>query len=74
MAKNYLAIMASSAAIERQFSVFGNIITKNRNRMEKEVGRKIACLKSWKVPEIPISESDSDINKEESDSEAEGIF
>ena len=73
MAKDYLAVMASSAPIERQFSIFGNIVTKNRNRMEKEIGRKIMCLRSWKVPEISVSESDSEAI-EESDSEGEGIF
>ena len=76
MAKDYLAVMASSAPIERQFSIFGNIITKNRNRMEEEMGRKLICLRNWKVPELSVSQSDSEANEdviEESDSE-EGIF
>ena len=65
MAKDYLAVMASSAPIERQFSIFGDIITKNRNRVEEEIGRKLMCLRNWKVPELFVSQSDS---------EPEGIF
>ena len=55
MAKDYLAVMASSAPIERQFSIFGNIITKNRNRIEEEIGRTLMCLRNWKVPELSVS-------------------
>jgi hAT family protein len=55
MAKDYLAVMASSAPIERQFSIFGNIITKNRNRIEEGIGRKLMCLRNWKVPELSVS-------------------
>jgi len=73
MAKDYLAVMATSAPIERQFSVFSNIITKNRNRMEKEIGRRIMCLKSWKIPKLEIVE-DGETNEEEDIDSDNGIF
>ncbi len=69
MAKDYLSIMAASAPIESIFSIFGNIITKNRNSMKKKTAKRIILLKSWKVPEISIdeSESESDYDSDESD-------
>ena len=68
MAKDYLSIMATSAPIESIFSIFGNIITKNRNSMKKKTAKRIILLKSWKVPEISIdeSESESDYDSDES--------
>ncbi len=61
--------MATSAPIESIFSIFGNIITKNRNSMKKKTAKRIILLKSWKVPEISIdeSESESDYDSDESD-------
>ncbi len=61
--------MATSAPIESIFSIFGNIITKNRNSMKKKTAKMIILLKSWKVPEISIdeSESESDYDSDESD-------
>ncbi len=61
--------MATSAPIESIFSIFGNIITKNRNSMKKQTAKRIILLKSWKVPEISIdeSESESDYDSDESD-------
>jgi len=60
--------MATSAPIESIFSIFGNIITKNRNSMKKKTAKRIILLKSWKVPEISIdeSESESDYDSDES--------
>jgi hypothetical protein len=71
MAKDFLAIMATSAPIEREFSKFGNIITKNRNQMTKQMGRMIMCLKSWKIPEIIVEEPDSDSEDPDSDSNSD---
>ena len=45
--------------------------------MEEEIGRNLMCLRNWKVPELFVSQSDSEANEdviEESDSEPEGIF
>jgi hypothetical protein len=69
MAKDYLSIMAISAPIESQFSIFGNIITKNRNSIQRATAIKIVCLKNWKLPEITIEESNSDSDSD-SDSDS----
>jgi len=45
--------------------------------VEEEIGRNLMCLRNWKVPELFVSQSDSEANEdviEESDSEPEGIF
>ena len=60
MAKIYLSIMAISAPIESQFSIFGNIITKNRNSLKKDTAKRLVLLKSWKVPEITMDESETE--------------
>ena len=52
MARRYLAIPATSASIERIFSISSNIITKSRNRLEPETVRQIVLLKSWKLKDL----------------------
>jgi len=49
MARRYLAIPATSASIERTFSIGSNIISKSRNRLEPETIKKILLLRSWKI-------------------------
>jgi len=49
MARRYLAIPATSAPIERIFSISSNIITKSRNRLEPDTVKRIVLLKSWKI-------------------------
>jgi len=49
MARRYLAIPATSASIERTFSIRSNIISKSRNRLEPETVKKIVLLRSWKI-------------------------
>ncbi|PTB34689.1 hypothetical protein M441DRAFT_155160, partial [Trichoderma asperellum CBS 433.97] len=46
LARRYLAIPATSAAIESVFFIF-NIITKSRNRLEPSLVKEIILLKSW---------------------------
>jgi len=46
MARRYLAIPATSAPVERVISISGNIITKNRNRLEPDTVKRIVLLKS----------------------------
>ncbi len=60
MAQIYLSIMATSAPIESQFSIFGNIITKNRNSLKKDTAKRLVLLKSWKVPEITMDEPETE--------------
>jgi hAT family protein len=49
MARRYLAIPATSAPIERTFSIGSNIISKSRNRLEPETVKQIVLLRSWKI-------------------------
>jgi len=52
MARRFLAIPATSAPIERVFSIGGNIITKSRNRLSPETVKKSVLLKSWSIKEM----------------------
>ena len=52
MARRYLAIPATSASIERIFSIGSNIITKSRNRLEPGTVKQIVLLKSWKIKSL----------------------
>lgn len=77
MARDYLAVMATSAASEGQFSIFSDIITKKRNRIEKETANKIICLKSWNIisEKLIISEPDSELElNSKSDSSSDSDF
>jgi hypothetical protein len=47
--RNYLQIPASSASSERFFSQGALIISKLRNRLNKDTFEKIISLKSWGV-------------------------
>jgi len=52
MARRYLAIPATSALVERVFSIGGNIVTESRNRLDPETVKKTVLLKSWKIKEL----------------------
>ncbi len=47
MARDYMAIPATSAPTERVFSCAGNLITKKRTRISSENVRYVLCLRSW---------------------------
>ncbi len=47
MARDYLAISATSVPIECIFSQASDLITKKRNRLLPETIRQIMCLNSW---------------------------
>ena len=49
MARDYLAIPATSAASERVFSQGGDIVTKKRNRLHPDSVRYLLCLRSWGI-------------------------
>lgn len=59
IARDYLAIPATSAPSECVFSVGGDIVTKKRNRLVGDSVRMIVCLKNWGVIQ------DEDIDDEE---------
>lgn len=47
MARDWLAVPASSVPCEQLFSLAGNTITKNRNSLSPDTARSLLCLKSW---------------------------
>ena len=52
MARRYLAIPATFAAIKRVFSISSNIITKNKNQLKPETIKWLTLLKSWKMEDF----------------------
>jgi hypothetical protein len=57
-ASKLYCLPASSASIERSFSVLGNIITKKRNRISVEKAEKLCCIfQNSKVLDSPVSVS-----------------
>ncbi len=69
MAKDFLAIMATSAPIESQFSIFGNIITKNRNSVSTKTAIMTILLKSWGIPEKTVDELELESDSESDNSD-----
>ena len=61
IARDHLAIPATSAASECVFSVGGDIVTKNRNRLSAGNTRRLLCLRDWGVLEEGKDEGGSDI-------------
>jgi len=49
IARDYLAVQATSVASEQAFSVASNTLTKIRNRLHSTTARASLCLKSWIV-------------------------
>lgn len=47
MARDFLAIPATSAPSERVFSMAGNLLSKKRTRISSENVRIVLCLRSW---------------------------
>ena len=62
IARDHLAIPATSAASECVFSVGSDIITKKRNRLGASNTRRLLCLRDWGVLEEGEDEEDSDID------------
>jgi hypothetical protein len=49
MARDFLAIPASSAPSKRVFSQGGDLITKKRNRISGNNTRFVLCLRNWGI-------------------------
>jgi hypothetical protein len=47
MARDYMAIPATSVSVERIFSYSGNLITKKRNNLVSNTIRACMCLENW---------------------------
>ena len=70
LARRYLAIPATSASIERVFSISNNIITKSRNRLFPDTIKQFILLKSWKLDEftkLDTRNDDEDYTSQEED-------
>ena len=61
IARDHLAIPATSAALERVFSNGSDIITKKRNRLSPSTVRYLLCLRDWGA----LPEGDGDDEWEE---------
>jgi hypothetical protein len=47
IAMDWLAVMPTSVPCEQLFSIAGNVITKNRNKLSPSTAQALLCLKSW---------------------------
>lgn len=65
IAQDYLAIMATSASIEREFSKLSDITTRKRGRLSALRVNQLIYLKSW--ANIAIEEEDLVENDEDSE-------
>ena len=61
IARDYLAIPATSSALEFVFSVGSDIFTEKRNRLSTSNTRRLLCLQDQGVLEEGKDEGDSDI-------------
>ena len=66
LARRYLAIPATFAAVERVFSIGSNVISKFRNRLLLDTVRKVMLLKAWAFTDIKVM-NDMLVREEEED-------
>ena len=66
IAKDHLAVSATSADSERIFSVDGDIVTKKRNRLSPSTLRYLLCLRNWDV----ISQGGDEDSGDDADNES----
>jgi hypothetical protein len=63
IARDHLAIPATSAASESVFSIGGDIVTKKRNKLGVDNTRRLLCLQDWGV----LAEEEVDNNSDQED-------
>jgi hypothetical protein len=69
LARDYLAIPASSVPAERVFSRAGDLISKKRNRLSRETANMLMCLRYWlKLPEATAEEKGEYVDRQENPS------
>jgi hypothetical protein len=71
MARDFLAIVASSSPSERLFSIGGDLITKKRNRLSGRRIRQILCLRAWGIVEIEGDDGNEGDNEANSDDDSD---
>jgi hypothetical protein len=59
IARDFLAISATSAPSEQVFSQAGNLILKKRTQIASDMVRYVLCLRSWGL--LPEAEDEEDI-------------
>jgi hypothetical protein len=64
MARDFLAIPATSASSERVFSRGSDLITKKRNRLNGETTRWVLCLRDWGIIDEDAGEEPDSDNEE----------
>jgi len=69
MARRFLAIPATSAPVERVFSISSNVITKSRNKLDPDTVKQTVLLKSWKIKELKELEENFRNNNDEEEEE-----
>ena len=65
IARDYLAIPATSAASESVFSIGGDIFSIKRNKLGVDNTRRLLCLRDWSV--LAEEEVDNNSDQEEED-------
>ena len=74
MARDIYAVPATSAGVEREFSISGRIITKQHNRLSPSTIRDLMQYKHWVVKHgitFPSVDDETEIEEEETDIELE---
>ena len=69
IAKDFLAIPATSAPLECVFNIGSDVVTKKRNRLTGNSVQMIMCLKDWGI--ITDKDVDDDDDEEEEEEEEE---
>jgi hypothetical protein len=69
MARRFLAVPATSAPVERTFSIGSNVVSKSRNRLDPDTVKRTVLLKSWKIKELKELEENYQNNGEEDEEE-----